>query len=63
MTSYQLDRYFTKVERVAIEYDLLVIDILDLVEYHDSRRVRRGHREDLERSLDVLERTLRIKRR
>ncbi len=63
MIGYKLDRYFLRVERVAFEYNLLVPDVFDLVEYQDSKRIKRGEGKNLEKSLEVLERTLRIKRR
>lgn len=63
ITRERMNRYFINVGRVASDYNLLVFDVFDLVDYQDSKRIKRGEEGNLEKSLDVVERALRIKRR
>lgn len=63
MTDKELDNYMSNIERVSSEYNLFVNDLFDLVDYQDFKRVRRNEERNLERSLDVVERYLRIKRK
>ncbi len=63
MKNEELDRYLSNVERVSSEYNIMISVLFELVDHQDFKRVRRNEERNLERSLDVVERYLRIKRK
>ncbi len=63
ITDEELDDYILNIDRVSLEYDIKPSCLFDLLDYQDDKRIRRGEEENLERSLEIVERYLRVKKK
>ncbi len=62
LTDEKMFNYLSNVNRVSREYNLSKYYVFETVKYVDHKRINRGGDGDLEKSLKVVERWLRLNR-